>query len=74
MVVLLTAKNEEDLIKNEGAVNNTKYQIFKHSRAANAAVYLVEIGSLLRYYSCLYYVYVYKCIELSVYICVLRIF
>ena len=35
MLVLTTAKNEEDPIENE--VDNTKYQYFKHSRAANAA-------------------------------------
>ena len=40
MVILVTSKNEEDLIKNEGARMLTTLNIdfFNHSRAANSAV------------------------------------
>ena len=42
MVVLLTCKNEEDPIENEGARVPTRlynvFQFFRHSRAANSAV------------------------------------
>ena len=41
MVVLLTCKNEEDLIKNESArvLNKIKYQFFTNPRAAISAVH-----------------------------------
>ena len=40
MVILVTCKNEEDPIKNEGvkSANKIKHQFFRHSRAANFAV------------------------------------
>ena len=38
MVVLLTCKNEEDPIKNEGARVLTRLLFFRRSRAANSVV------------------------------------
>ena len=39
MVVLVNTKNDKDPIKNEGAsADNTKYQFFQHSRAANSTI------------------------------------